>query len=75
MSSPTLTLVPAGDPFEEIAAAAHASIRAAFIADYLAGNVIDRARIRYEVELYDAMNPGEPPLIDEIDGLHTPAAA
>ena len=73
---PVLTLISAEDPFEAVVAKAEATIRAGFIADYLAAdNLIDRAYIAYEVELYDAANPGEPPLMDEIRGLHLPAAA
>ncbi|WP_318201067.1 hypothetical protein [Streptomyces sp. SCL15-4] len=73
---PTFTLISAGDPFEQLTEAAHADVRAGFIADYLAAtNLIDRAHIAYEVALYDAANPGEPPLMDEIRGLHLPAAA
>ena len=72
MSSPVLTLIPAEDPSE----AAEAAVRAGYIADYLAAtNLIDRAHIAYEIELYDAANPGEAPLMDEIRGLHSPAAA
>ncbi|MFF5473361.1 hypothetical protein [Streptomyces achromogenes] len=73
---PTFTLLSAGDPFEQMAEVAHASVRAGFIADYLAAtNLIDRAHIAYEVELYDRANPDEAPLMDEIRGLHQPAAA
>ncbi|MFF9175955.1 hypothetical protein [Streptomyces sp. NPDC014793] len=73
---PTFTLISAEDPFETVVAQAEASIRAGYIADYLAAsNPIDRAHIAYEVELYDAANPDEQPLMDEIRGLHLPAAA
>lgn len=76
---PTLTLISAEDPFEAITAKAEAAVRAGFIADYLAasrqGDLITRAWIAYEVELYDAANPDQPPLMDEIRGLHLPAAA
>lgn len=73
---PTLTLISAEDPFEAIVARAEAAIRAGFITDYLAAsNLIDRAHIAYEVALYDEANPDQPPLMDEIRGLHLPAAA
>jgi hypothetical protein len=77
MSVPVLTLIPSEDPFEAITADAEADVRAGFIADYLAAgtDLITRAQIAYEVELYDAANPGEPPLMDELRGLHLPAAA
>lgn len=75
----TLTLISAEDPFEEVVAKAEAAVRAGFIADYLAanraGDLVTRAQIAYEVELYDAANPDQPPLMDEIRGLRTPAAA
>jgi hypothetical protein len=73
---PMLTLISAEDPFEAVVAKAEAAVRAGYIADYLAAtNPIDRARIAYEVALYDAANPDEQPLMDEIRGLHLPAAA
>jgi hypothetical protein len=73
---PTFTLISAEDPFEAVVAKAEATVRAGYIADYLAAtNLIDRAHVAYEVELYDRANPGEPPLMDEIRGLHLPAAA
>lgn len=73
---PMLALISAEDPFETVVAKAEAAVRAGFIADYLAAtNLIDRAHIAYEVALYDAANPDELPLMDEIRGLHLPAAA
>lgn len=76
---PTLTLISAEDPFEAVAAEAEASVRAGYIADYLAadrdGDPVTRAWIAYEVEQYDAANPEQPPLMDEIRGLSLPAAA
>ncbi|MFC9287236.1 hypothetical protein [Streptomyces sp. NPDC057052] len=75
MSSPVLTLISADDPFEQIVAQAEAAVRAGYIADYLAADQATRAWIRYEVEMYDAANPAQPPLMDEIRGLHLPAAA
>ncbi|WP_435643849.1 hypothetical protein ACR9VJ_26340 [Streptomyces sp. H49] len=73
---PTFTLISAEDPFEAIVAKSEGAVRAGFISDYLAAtNAIDRAHIAYEVTLYDAANPDEPPLMDEIRGLHQPAAA
>lgn len=75
MSSPVLTLISAEDPFERVAAQAEAAVRAGYIADYLAADEATRSWIRYEVELYDAANPSELPLMDEIRGLHLPAAA
>jgi hypothetical protein len=73
---PTFTLISAEDPFEAVVAKAEAAVRAGFIADYLAApNPIERAYIAYEVALYDAANPDEAPLMDEIHGLHLPAAA
>jgi hypothetical protein len=76
MSAPTLTLVPAGDPFDSAAA----DVRAKYVADYLAdvrrGDVIARDWTLYEIEMYDAANPDESPLMDEIHALvATPAAA
>jgi hypothetical protein len=71
-----LTLISAEDPFEEITARAEVDVRVRFISDYLAAtNLIDRAHVAYKVALYDAAHPGEPPLMDEIQGLHLPAAA
>lgn len=73
---PTFTLISSPEPSEPAIDEAHATVRARFIADYLAApTLIDRAYIAYEVELYDRANPGEPPLMDEIRGLHLPAAA
>lgn len=70
-----LTLVPApNDPFD----AAEADVRARYVAAYLAdnrsGDVIARDWTLYEIEMYDAANPGQPPLMDEIDSLDYPAA-
>ncbi|MFF1544099.1 hypothetical protein [Streptomyces sp. NPDC058291] len=63
------------DPFD----AAEAGVRARYVADYLAdcrnGDVIARDWTLYEIEMYDAANPGQPPLMDEIHGLNFPAAA
>ncbi|MEU9436576.1 hypothetical protein [Streptomyces sp. NPDC048252] len=63
------------DPFD----AAEADLRARYVADYLAdsrsGDVIARDWTLYEIEMYDAANPGQPPLMDEIRGLNFPAAA
>jgi hypothetical protein len=76
---PTLTLISAEDPFERVVEQAEAAVRAGFIADYLAasriGDVIMLDRLAYEIELYDAANPEQSPLMDEIAGLSTPAAA
>ncbi|RRQ81536.1 hypothetical protein [Streptomyces griseofuscus] len=73
---PAFTLISAEDPFETIVADAEAAVRAGFIADYLAAaNAIDRAHVAYEIALYDAANPSEAPLMDEIHGLNQPAAA
>lgn len=73
---PALTLISADDPFETVVAQAEAAVRAGFIADYLAaGTTIGRAHVAYEVALYDAANPDHEPLMDEIRGLHLPAAA
>lgn len=76
---PTLTLISSEDPFEQVVEQAEAAVRASFIADYLAasraGDVIGLDRLAYEIELYDAANPEQPPLMDEIAGLSTPAAA
>ena len=76
---PTLTLISADDPSESVIAEAEAAVRAGFIADYLAAlrtrDVITLDRLGYEIGLYDAANPEQPPLMDEIHGLHTPAAA
>lgn len=70
-----LTLVPASDPFD----AAEADVRARYVADYLAdkraGDVIALDWTLYEIEMYDAANPGQPPLMDEIGSLDYPAAA
>ncbi|MCG0061710.1 hypothetical protein L0F81_00150 [Streptomyces tricolor] len=72
----TLTLISSEDPFETVVAKAEAAVRAGFIADYLAAtDAIDRAYIAYQVALYDEANPDELPLMDEIRGLHLPAAA
>lgn len=53
--------------------AADATASARLIDDYLAahrsGDVIAAARIEYEIEQYD------PSLLDELTGLHQPAAA
>ena len=55
---------------------AEEAVRAQYIADYLAArDLITRAHIAYEIELYDTANPTEPRLMDEIRGLHQPAAA
>ncbi|MFF4489447.1 hypothetical protein ACFY0F_23610 [Streptomyces sp. NPDC001544] len=74
-----LTLISSEDPFEAVVAKAEAAVRAGYIADYLTalrtGDVVTLNQIAYEVELLDAAHPGEPRLMDEIRGLHLPAAA
>ena len=79
MSVPTLTVVSADDPFERLVADAEAKLRAGLLADYQAakrsGDVIDLDWTRYEVQRYDAARPGQPPLLDELDGFDYPAAA
>ena len=53
--------------------------RTAFLAEYRAARAAEDFDRALEIGLaaveYDAANPGEPPLMDEIRGLHTPAAA
>lgn len=75
MSSPVLTLISADDPFDVAEADVRARYVAAYLADDRAGDVIARDWTLYEVEMYDAANPAQPPLMDEIRGLHLPAAA
>lgn len=63
------------DPFDS----AEADLRARYVADYLSdsrnGDVIARDWTLYEIEMYDAANPGQPPLMDEIDALRSIRAA
>ena len=72
ISAPAATIA---DPIDS----AEADLRARYVADYLVdsrnGDVIARDWTLYEIEMYDAANPGQPPLMDEIRGLHLPAAA
>ncbi|MEU9470447.1 hypothetical protein AB0D78_28285 [Streptomyces avermitilis] len=71
-----LTLIPAAsDPFDAAEADVRARYVAAYLADDRAGDVIARDWTLYEIEMYDAANPDQPPLMDEIDALDTPAAA
>ncbi|QIJ61426.1 hypothetical protein [Streptomyces sp. JB150] len=76
---PTLTLITFPEPSEPAVDAAEAEVRARYVADYLAdvrrGDVIAKDWTLYEIEMYDAANPDLPPLMDEIRGLHLPAAA
>lgn len=75
MSLRLIISAPAADPID----AAEADVRARYIADYLSdcrkGDVIARDWTLYEIAMYDAANPGQPPLMDEIDGLRLPDAA
>lgn len=79
MSVPTLTVVSADDPFERLVADAEAKLRAGLLADYRAavrsGDVVDLDWTRYEIQRYDAARPGQPALLDELDGFNYPAAA
>jgi hypothetical protein len=71
-----LTLVPAAsDPFDAAEADVRARYVSAYLADNRAGDVIARDWTLYEIEMYDAANPGQPPLMDEIRSLNYPAAA
>ncbi|MFR9796606.1 hypothetical protein ACL02U_11980 [Streptomyces sp. MS06] len=72
-----LTLIPTGGPFEEAADEADTAVRAHLITTYLAAgsDLIGRAYIAHQIAVYDQARPGEPPLMDEIRGLHLPAAA
>ncbi|MFF2475106.1 hypothetical protein [Streptomyces sp. NPDC058066] len=71
-----LTLVPsASDPFDSAEAGVRAGYVASYLADNRAGDLIARDWTLYEIEMYDAANPGQPPLMDEIRSLNYPAAA
>jgi hypothetical protein len=76
---PTLTLIASAPSSESVIDEAAASIRAQYVDHYLSdvrrGDVIARDWTLYEVEQYDAANPEQPPLMDEIRGLHLLAAA
>lgn len=76
---PTLTLIASAPSPESVFDKAAAAVRARYVEDYLAdvrrGDVIARDWTLYEIEMYDAANPDQPPLMDEIDGFDYPAAA
>lgn len=76
---PTLTLITSAPSSESVIDEAAAAVRAQYVDHYLSdvrrGDVIARDWTLYEIGLYDAANPEQPPLMDEIDGLHLPAAA
>ncbi|MFJ3812260.1 hypothetical protein ACIPWE_38595 [Streptomyces sp. NPDC090073] len=77
---PTLTLITsASRPSQPAIDEAEAAVRAQYVSHYLTdtrrGDVIARDWTLYEIEMYDAANPSLPPLMDEIRGLHLPAAA
>ena len=75
----TLTLITSAPSAESVFDKAAAAVRARYVAHYLAdvrrGDVIARDWTLYEIEMYDAANPEQPPLMDEIHGLSYLAAA
>ncbi|CAL9664712.1 hypothetical protein SUDANB1_07151 [Streptomyces sp. enrichment culture] len=75
---PTFTLL-VSEPSEPHVDEAAAAVRARYVDSYLSdvrrGDVIATDWTLYEIEMYDAANPEQPPLMDEIRGLHLPAAA
>lgn len=76
---PSFALIPSDGPSPQQIAEIEAGVRAGVVADYLAadrrGDLLGRLAAEYLAARIDESTPDGPRLLDELAGLHQPAAA
>lgn len=76
---PAFALIPSDGPSPQQIAEIEAGVRAGVVADYLTavrtGSLLDQLAAEYLAARIDESTPDGPRLVDELAGLHQPAAA